>query len=414
MKLAYLVSRYPAVSHTFILREVRALRALGFDVASASVNPPDRSSADMSAEEREEASATYYIKRHGAVGALAAHAWGLLRHPLRYARGLRYALGLARADLARLAFAFFYFTEALMVARWMARSQRAHLHVHFATAAANIGMVVRRMFPVGLSLTLHGPDEFYDAGSQRLAEKIAIADFVVCIGRFARSQAMKLSSQLHWHKFEIAPLGVDPARYSARPASAPSDTLRLLCVGRLVPAKGQRILVEACRLLRESGRRFSLTLVGDGPDRPALEEAVRRHGLGAQVRFTGALNEAQVLALYREADAFVLPSFAEGIPVVLMEAMAMGVPCVTTRITGIPELIEAGQDGLLVTPSDAAELCAAITRLMDEPQLHARLAARGRAKVTSAFDLQTNVRRLGAIFARRIAMAPTGTPRQAA
>lgn len=406
-RLAYLVSRYPAVSHTFILREVRALRALGFDVAIASVNAPDRAPCDMSPEEREEAAGTYYIKAHGVAGALVAHASGLLRAPRGYLRGLGAALALARLDLRRLAYGIFYFTEALMVARWMARSGLTHLHAHFATAAASVGMLVRHVVPVGFSLTLHGPDEFYDAGAERLREKFASADFVVCIGRYARSQAMKLAAQAHWHKFEVAPLGVDPARYDARPAPRRSTReFQLLCVGRLVPAKGQRVLLEACRRLRDQGRRFALTLVGDGPDRGALERAARELRLADCVRFAGALNEEQVLALYREADAFVLPSFAEGIPVVLMEAMAMGVPCISTRITGIPELIESGEDGLLVTPSDAGELCAAIERLMDEPRLQSRLALRGREKVLAAFDLMTNARRLGEIFRRRLAASP--------
>lgn len=402
-KLAYLISRYPAVSHTFILREVRELRALGFEVAIASVNAPDRAPADMSAQEREEAAATYYVKRHGLVGALAAHAWCLLRYPLRYARGLAYALALARSDLARIVFAFFYFTEALMVARWMGRSGACHLHVHFATAAANVGMLVRRMFPVSFSLTLHGPDEFYDAGAQRLAEKIAAADFVVCIGRFARSQAMKLSGEEHWHKFEVSPLGVDPAHYTPPPARVASGEPHLLCVGRLVPAKGQRVLIEACRQLRDRGRRFRLTVAGDGPDRGALEKSVARLGLDACVRFTGALNEAQVLALYHQADLFVLPSFAEGIPVVLMEAMAAGVPCITTRITGIPELIGSEQDGVLVTPSDAGELRMAIERLLDDAELRMTIARQARARVVAAFDLRASIDRLGRIFQRRLA-----------
>ena len=400
-RLAYLVSRYPAVSHTFILREVLQLRERGFDIEVASINSPDRDVDDMTSDERQEAEATYYVKRHGVVGAIVAHLWAFGR-PTAWLRTLLFALGLGGWDLRQKAYAVFYFTEALMLARWMESHGMKHLHVHFASAAANVALILKQFAPIGLSLTVHGPDEFYDVPGQWLPEKIAAADFIICIGAFARSQLMHLSPAGQWHKFDICPLGVDPDRYKPVRRSDETRPFTILCVGRLTPAKGQRILIDACRQLHQSGRKLQLVLVGAGPDEADLKATVARFGLDSIVRFTGALNQTEVHAWYSRADAFALASFAEGIPVVLMEAMASGIPCVSTRITGIPELIRNGDDGLLVTPSDADELAAALARLMDDSPLRQYLARSGRARVQEKYNLERNAERLGCIFETRL------------
>lgn len=400
-RMAYLVSRYPAVSHTFILREVMRLRELGFDIQVASINSPDRTEADMTPDEREEAARTYYVKKHGLGGALAAHFAGL-RHPLSWLRGLGFALGLGGWNLKQRLFGFFYFTEALMLSRWMRAQGLTHLHVHFATAAANVGLVLKHASPIGLSLTVHGPDEFYDAPGEYLREKIAAADFLVCISRYAQSQLMHLSPANQWGKFEICPLGVDPGHYTPSRKSFAEEPFTILCVGRLTPAKGQRVLIEACRLLAQAGRSFRLVIVGAGPDAADLKTTVGTDSLEKVVLFTGALNQAEVRNWYGRADAFALPSFAEGVPVVLMEAMASGIPCVTTRITGIPELIRDGRDGLLVAPSDTEALASALECLMDEPNLATQLGSAGRARVQEKYDLGRNAARLADLFQRRL------------
>jgi glycosyltransferase involved in cell wall biosynthesis len=402
-KLAYLVSEYPGVSHTFILREVRRLRELGFEVAVASINAPYHA-ANMTEIEQDEFARTFYVKRHGLAGALAGHLFGL-RQPLSWLRGLAYALRLSGSNPRQIAFGLFYFTESLMLGRWMAKQGLHHLHVHFATAAAKVGLILKHTLPVGLSMTVHGPDEFYDARGEWLPQKLCAADFVVCISRFARSQVMKLTPARHWPKFEVCQLGVDPERFQPGAGRPDGEPFTLLCVGRLAPAKGQRILIEAARRLVDEGRDLRLVMVGDGPDAPDLKATVAAYGLERQVQFTGALNQNAVLEWYARADAFALPSFAEGVPVVLMEAMACGLPCVTTRITGIPELIEDGRDGLLVTPSDDEALAAALARLMDDPALRVRLGSAGRARVQADYHLGRNVDRLAALFQRRLAEA---------
>ncbi len=402
IRLAYLVSRYPAVSHTFILREVLQLRAQGFELHVASINSPDRPSDRLTAEERAEAEATWYVKAAGAAGALRAHLATIATRPGAWLRGLAFALRLGGADLKGLLYAVFYFIEAAMIGQWMQRCGVRHLHVHFATPAAHVALIAAQMFPITYSITVHGPDEFYDVSQYRLTEKIHGASFICTIGAFARSQLMKLSPVTEWDKYEVSPLGVDPAAFSPRPFRDEPEQFELICVGRLVPAKGQHILISAMELLARQGRNILLRLVGDGPDRPSLEAQVARLGLRERVIFEGAVNQDRIRDLYGRADLFVLASFAEGIPVVLMEAMAMEIPCVTTFITGIPELIRDQVDGLLVAPSGIEELAEAIGRLMDDAELRRRLGKQGRLRVMDRYDLNRNTMRLAEIFRRRL------------
>ncbi len=401
-RLAYLLCRFPSFSHTFILREVQALRALGWTIDTTSVNSPDL--AVMPPDEAAAAASTYYVKRHGVRGALQAHASALIKHPAGWLRGLRMAFRLGGSDPRRMLRGIAYFTEALMVGRWMAEREHYHLHVHFATAAANVGMYVKEVFACSLSLTIHGPDEFSKVDTEWLPEKIAAADFLLCISNFARSQLMRLVPADQWHKFQVARLGVDtthfvPAEPVVPPRAAP---FRLLCVGRLTPAKGQHVLVQAMQKLKAQGYPIALTLVGAGPDMDSLVRAVAAHGLTDSVHFTGPLDQGAVHALYRQSDVFVLPSFAEGVPVVLMEAMAMGVPCVSTAINGIPELIDSGADGLLVLPSDVDALVQAIIRLIEDPLLRLTLAREGRARVVSQYDLRKNIQRMAGVMRQQL------------
>jgi colanic acid/amylovoran biosynthesis glycosyltransferase len=408
LRLAYLASEYPAISHTFILREVRGLRAMNFAIRTASINASRRQPDDLTAVEREESASTYYIKQAGIAGALRAHARTLARRPMAYWRGLGFAIGLGGGDLRQLLYAILYFTEAVMLGAWMEDQSMPHVHVHFANPAATVGLITSQIFGVGFSMTVHGPDEFHDVKGQRLSEKIEGAAFVICIGSFARSQLMKLAPPSRWNKFAVAPLGVDPEIFRPRPERAAGDPFQLLCVGRLVPAKGQHILLAAVDRLGKNGRRIKLRLVGDGPDRASLEREVECRGLGDRVTFAGNVNQDEIGRYYTEADAFVLASFAEGIPVVLMEAMAMEIPCVATMITGIPELIRDGIEGLLVMPSDDRALAHAIEQLIDDEALRRRLGQAGRRRVLDKYNLPDNLALLARLFRARLQEGQSG------
>ena len=405
--IAYLVSRYPTLSMIFVLREVVLLRALGFRIETASINPPDRSPDRLTPREREEAESTYCIKRHGLPGAMLAHIKTFLANPLGYLSGLALVFTLSRLDLARLFLNFIYFSEALMVGQWMRRNHQSHLHVHLASQAASVGLFVHRVFRCDYSLTVHGPDEFYDAKGFYLAQKIAATDFIVCISSYARSQLMYLSPYECWHKLHVCRLGIDPNLFSPLPRDPTSPgksdgIFEILCVGRLTPAKGQHLLLDALRQLLDQGRNVRLRLAGNGPDEPSLRAHSARLNLADRVVFEGPVNQDRIRSVYAQADLFCLPSFAEGLPVVLMEAMSMGIPCVTTAITGIPELIRDGIDGLLVPPSDLNALVHALATLIDDDALRSSIAINGRKRILAQYDLRTNVEALAAIFAEHI------------
>jgi glycosyltransferase involved in cell wall biosynthesis len=400
--IAYLISRYPTLSMIFVLREVLALRALGFRIETASINLPDRLPENLTLQEREEAARTYCVKRHGIVGAVVAHFKAFLLVFPGYWRGVALVFRLAGLDLGRLLLNLAYFTEGLMVGQWMKVNGQTHLHVHLASQAASVGLFTQRVFGVGYSLTVHGPDEFYDADGQCLTQKIAAADFIVCISSSTRSQLMRLSPYAHWKKFTVVRLGVDPMLFSPLPIRAPQGVFEILCVGRLTPAKGQHLLIDAVDRLTRQGRRVLLRLVGDGPDYASLKACADRLASSESVVFEGAVNQDRIRGIYATADVFCLPSFAEGLPVVLMEAMSMQIPCVSTTIAGIPELIRDGIDGILVSASDVGALVEAIARLMDDGELRNRLALNGRARILEHYDLARNVETLAKVFKERI------------
>lgn len=395
LPMAYLVSRYPAISHTFILREIQGLRALGHKIYTASINTPDRDKAAMEAYERHETDATFFVKAQGLSGALVALLYWLHKSPLALLSTFR--LGLSLGKGGSWFYGLAYTVEAAIVAHWMQVLGLVQLHVHFGNAGASVGVLVKHLSRCHLSYTIHGPDEFDDVPGQNLPLKMAHADRVLCISQFAKGQLMRISRPSHWSKFQVCRLGVDPTQFSYSPRK-PAANVNLLCVGRLSSAKAQLVLVQACAGLRDEGLDFSLRLVGDGPDRSAIEKSIADLDLGNHIHLTGALNQSGVRAHLSSADIFVLPSLAEGIPVVLMEAMSSGVPCISTPVNGIPELIQHERTGLLATPGDVISLRDQLRRLIQKPELRRSLAEAARLKVLADFDLRRNVAQLSRSF----------------
>jgi colanic acid/amylovoran biosynthesis glycosyltransferase len=392
VRLGYLINQYPAVSHTFIFREIEELRRRGLQIEITSINAPDRPLDQLPRREREHARETFYIKRAGAGGALRAVLLTLLSQPAASARGFHYAARLGGSKW------LFYFLEALILGQELKQRGLGHLHVHFGTAASTVALIASRIFGFSLSLTIHGPDEFYDVGAYHLAEKIRRSRFICCIGNYARSQLMKLSQPGEWDKLHVSPLGVDPDLFPPRLTRPHGHTFEILCVGRLVPAKGQHILLSAVEQLIAQGRDVLLRFVGDGPDRASLAKRVETSGLGDRIVFEGAVDQEGLISFLERADAFALASFAEGIPVALMEAMAMEIPCVSTYVNGIPELIRDGIDGLLSAPSSVEELAQALDRLIADPDLRRRISMAGRERVQDKYNLAKNIGRLEEIF----------------
>ncbi len=396
-RLLYLLSRYPAVSHTFFLNEILELRKRGFAVEAASINQPDRSRTSMPAIEVEEAEKTFYIKSAGAAGAVEVAVRTFLFRPGVFFRGFGAALRLGQWNPYASAYALFYLAEALILGDWMRSHGHRHLHVHFCGPVATVGMLASIAWGFSYSMTVHGPDEFYDVEKFYLRQKVEGAKFILCISDFCRSQLMRIATPKHWDKMHVVRLGVDLGVFS--PASAqprPDRALEILCVGRLVPAKGQLILLRACAILRAKGCPILVRLVGDGPDRKHLQAFAERENL--PVIFEGAKTHGETRQLLGQADIFALASFAEGVPVALMEAMAMEVPCVSTAIAGIPELIRDGLDGLLVPASSAELLASALERLAEDPLLRRSLGLAGRKRVHDHYNLTENANILASLF----------------
>ena len=393
IRIAYLLSQYPAVNHVFMLREVRLLRKQGFEIHVASIRPPDRDLGALTSVEHQETQSTNYIRSMPVGRLVAAHGYTLLARPARYLGGAVRGWRLAGFK------GLLYFGEAVAVGDWMRRKRLPHVHTHYA---ATVGLLISHIFPVTLSITFHGPGEFVNPAGSHLGEKVAASLFSCAISRYGASQLMAVAKCTDWPKLEITPLGVDLEEFSPRPFRPAPSPFQMVSVGRLAPVKGQHVLIAAVERLAKSGHCFVLRLAGDGPDLPALQQDVHARGLSECVIFEGNLNQDQLRGLYRQSDVLVLPSFAEGLPVVLMEAMAMAIPCVASWVDGIPEIITHEVDGLLIPPGDAEALANAIARLMDDVDLRQMLGQRARAKVLEKFNLERNVARLAAVLRQRL------------
>ncbi len=392
-RIGYLLSRYPAISHTFFLYEVLGLRALGLTIETASINQPDRALADLPPAEAAEAGKTYYIKGTSKAQALALLCSIVLAHPAIPLRGLLAVMRMPRLTARRRALWLAYLAEALLVGAWMRRRDLQHLHVHFGGPVASVGMLVSAAWGIPYSLTIHGPEELQDFSAYHLAEKLEEAKFILCISDFAKSQLMQRMPPASWTKLHVVRLGVtgDFLKEPATPtAQSHNAVVQIVCVGRLVPEKGHRLLLEAVTRMRDAELAVQATLVGDGVEREALQHYAASLNIEDRITFAGARSHAETAALLRTADIFVLPSFAEGIPVALMEAMALQIPCVSTTVAGISELIRHGQDGLLVAPSNVDALTQAITLLASDEHLRHRLGASARARVMDCYNLPKN------------------------
>jgi glycosyltransferase involved in cell wall biosynthesis len=401
LRLAYLVSQYPTISHTFILREIRKLRALGCDVQVVSVRAPDRTVTQLTPDEREEYQRTLVIFEAGMAAILSAHLKTILRRPAAYFAGLLCAMRLAKSDLREIFLNVMYFGEAVVAGSWIWSRGLTHVHSHFSST---LELFVARVFPITFSATIHGSGEFDDVVGFYMSEKVARAAFLIGISQYGRSQMMRASDPQHWHKLEVSPLGVDPNVFQPRQHRANPERFEILCVGSLVPAKGYHILLAAvAQLVRQGRTSLRLRLVGEGRARPSLENTIRELALENHVRLEGACNQERVREFYRETDLFALTSFAEGVPVVLMEAMAMEIPCLATWITGVPELIRHGVDGWLVPPGDDEPVADALAYLIDQPELRQSMGKSGRARVMEKYNLDQNVAHLAEIFRRRLA-----------
>jgi colanic acid/amylovoran biosynthesis glycosyltransferase len=396
MRISYLVNRYPAVSHSFIRREILALERQGHEVLRISVRGWDE--VLQGQEDQLERTRTKYVLRGGPLPLLFAFLRILLDRPLKLMQGLKLTWKVSRRAERPFPIHLIYLLEACQILSWLLDDEIEHLHAHFGTNSAEVAMLVHELGGPSWSFTAHGPEEFDKANFIALPEKIRRAKFVVGVSSFGRSQLLRYVAHEHWQKVQVVHCGLEPAFYEAAP-NQPGSERRFICVGRLCEQKGQLLLLDAARQLAERGIAFELVLAGDGEMREELEHLISHHKLKDVVRITGWISSDQVREELLAARALVLPSFAEGLPVVIMEAMALRRPVISTYIAGIPELVEPARHGWLVPAGDASALTNAMQSCLDAPpERIAQIGEASRMRVLERHDIDKEASKLAALF----------------
>ena len=392
-RIAYLLGLYPFLATTFIDREILEAKRRGLDLTLVAIRRPGP--FQMKPEVQKLAGETRYILPVPWPGFLAANLYFALSRPGRYFSTLFYLLTRPHHSLAAWLKTLLHFGEGVRAADLLRAERIDHIHAHFADRAALVALVASRLLGVGYSLTAHANDIY--VAPVLLSEKMQQARFVTTCTGYNKTHLEKKTGrpvELIYHGLDLA--GLDPARSAAGNGSTPL----ILSVGQLKEKKGFPYLLRACDILRQQGYDFKCEIIGDGPDRASLQALVAELGLQDRVTLRGALPNVEVMARYPQAALFALPCVIaasadrDGIPNVVLEAMAFGLPVVSTNISGIPEVVEDGVTGLLVTSGNVEALAAAIARLLDDPDLRQRLAAAGRRRVEECFDIRKNIGRL--------------------
>jgi glycosyltransferase involved in cell wall biosynthesis len=394
--IAYLTGEYPKVSHTFIQREIEALRRSGVPIHTFSVRRP--STKDILADQANELRNTFYVLENcrNTGRFLGAHLTNVAKHPGAFFRTLGLAWSMRQPGWRSSLYQLFYFAEAVVLADELRRRGVGHLHNHFGDSSCSVAVLASALSGIPFSFTEHGPAIFFEAKRWHLDTKIARAKFVVAISHFCRSQLMLFSRPEHWSKISIVHCGVHPSRYKSSVTTSPGK--KILYVGRLEPVKGLLVLLESVASLIGRHPDMHLTVVGDGTARGAIEAEAERLALNEAVDFVGYKTQDEVADLLTQADMLVLPSFAEGVPVVLMEAMASSKPVIASRVAGVQELVHDGVNGFTVPAGDAVALANRINELFENPALGDSMGRSGRHMVEQEFDVEREAGLLAKLF----------------
>jgi colanic acid/amylovoran biosynthesis glycosyltransferase len=394
--IAYLVNQYPMVSHSFIRREIHALERIGFTVRRVAVRGWAEPLVDP--QDQLERTRTRYLLHDGLFPLLTSLVRTMVLSPVQFADSLRLALNCARVSDKSLFHHVGYLAEACLLLKWTKEWGVKHVHAHFGTNGAQVAMLANCLGGPSFSFTVHGPEEFDKPQALALGEKVKRAAFVAAISSFGRSQIFRWVAHEQWAKVSVVHCGLEQAFHGGETKSAPSSA-SMVCIGRLCEQKGQLLLIEAAHLLKQRGVEFNLVLAGDGEMRKAVESAIARYNLNDQVRITGWISSAQVREELLAARAMVLPSFAEGLPVVIMEAMSMRRPVLSTFVAGIPELVQPGETGWLVPAGDVQLLADAMQICLQTPtEVLARMGRAASLRVVERHNIDTEATKLSILF----------------
>jgi colanic acid/amylovoran biosynthesis glycosyltransferase len=395
-KLAYLVSQYPKVSHSFIRREILALEKRGWQICRLSIRGWDADLVDQ--EDILEQAQTRFVLKGGAFPLILATLRQILLAPRRFLTSLALAVRMMPRSDRPFLWHLIYLAEACWIAPQLTMRGIKHMHAHFGTNPAEVAMLVSELTGISYSFTVHGYEEYHKARSIHLAEKIRRAVFVVAVCSFGRGQIFRVIDPQDWDKIKVIHCGIDET-FADLDFVVPSETNRLVCVGRLCDEKGQLFLVKTVTSLVKEGRKFELILVGDGEHRAAIEQMIAENNLANIVTVTGWADANQVKEEILKARALILPSFVESLPVVLMEAMALGRPVLSTYVGGIPELVINGETGWLFPAGSEEKLLEAIRICLDTP--HEALSAMGtsaRARALKRHNINDQAEELTRLF----------------
>lgn len=396
MRIAYFINQYPKVSHSFIRREILALERQGIEVQRIALRGWDGELQDN--DDIAERSKTRYVLEDGVKGLLKPLLEVLRAQPRRFFSALWLALGMGRRADRSWPYHLIYLAEACRVVQWLQAFGAEHVHAHFGTNSTEVVMLANALGGPRYSFTVHGPEEFDKPQFLHIGEKVRRAAFVAAVSSYGRSQLYRWVAHAHWDKVKVVHCGLEAAFHAGPPVPVPAVP-RLVCVGRLCEQKGQLLLLEAAQKLAALGTAFELVLAGDGEMRAEIETLIARHGLQGQVRITGWISSGQVREELLAARALVLPSFAEGLPVVIMEAMALRRPVLTTYVAGIPELVRPGENGWLFPAGAVEELAAAMADCLGQPdEVLQRMGDAAHQRVLERHDIDTEAAKLASYF----------------
>lgn len=400
MRIAYFINQYPKVSHSFIRREILALERQGFAVQRIALRGWDAELVD--AEDESERSKTHYVLQGGVQRLLMPVLQALRAQPRRFFAALWLALRMSRRADRAWPYHLIYLAEACRLLPWLQAFGAEHVHAHFGTNSTEVVMLAQALGGPSYSFTVHGPEEFDKPQFIHLGEKVRRAAFVAAISSYGRSQLFRWVEHGHWAKVKVVHCGLERAFHDVPQVPMPALP-RLVCVGRLCEQKGQLLLLEAARLLAAQGVEFELVLAGDGEMRAEIEALIADYGLQARVRITGWISSEQVRAEILAARALVLPSFAEGLPVVIMEAMALRRPVLSSYVAGIPELVRAGENGWLFAAGAVDELAAALADCLAQPaEVLQQLGEAAYQRVLERHNIDTEAAKLAELFRAQV------------
>jgi colanic acid/amylovoran biosynthesis glycosyltransferase len=397
--ITYLLHRFPRATDTFIMREIRSLQRAGVKVNVISVWKPlaEETIPELLAEWSEDVS---FLLPSSIPGIMHGLFSVFFSAPRNFFAAFRLALRTSRPGIRGHVYQIFYLIEAALATQVMVKNSNCHLHNHFGDQSGTVTMLAAVISGVRYSISYHGPHIFLDGMGPQIQEKVRRAAFNRCISFFCRSQLLLFAGSNDVSSARIIHCGLDLGKYSFKPPR--EEVMNVFCAARLAPEKGIEFLLQAINLLAKEYQHVRLRLAGDGPSKLPLQEMAKRLGISQRVDFLGQLSETQVTTELLSSDLFVLPSLAEGLPVSVMEAMAIGVPVIATNIAGVSELVENGENGLLVRPTDPEGLAEAITIMIEDYAFRLSAADRARRKVEAEFDIGVETSKLKELFLRGV------------